>query len=281
MDIELARTFLEIVNTGSFIKAAERMHVTQTAVTARIRSLESHLSCQLFVRNRSGARLTEEGEQFVEYATSLVDTWTLAKNRIRLPKGRLDRIKLGTETSLWNPLMLNWVIWIKQHMPDIAVETEIAPASHLIASLERGTLDAIVLHRPNYYSGFVVEQILEEKLVHVQKTGASEPDYFIDWGEEFRRQYKAALPNSSRSPFSFNLGQHALHMMLQEGGNGFFRTRVVAPYIESGVLERVSDSPEFTYPIYISFRKKNVSKTLDRAILGLKSNLSADHLTIV
>ena len=75
MDIELARTFLEIVNTGSFIKAAERMHVTQTAVTARIRSLESHLSCQLFVRNRSGARLTEEGEQFVEYATSLVDTW--------------------------------------------------------------------------------------------------------------------------------------------------------------------------------------------------------------
>jgi Transcriptional regulator len=45
MDIDLARTFLEIIRSGSFIATAERLHITQTAVTARIQNLESQLSC--------------------------------------------------------------------------------------------------------------------------------------------------------------------------------------------------------------------------------------------
>ena len=43
MDIELARTFVEIVSTGSFIKAADRLHVAQTTVSARVRLLEQQL----------------------------------------------------------------------------------------------------------------------------------------------------------------------------------------------------------------------------------------------
>ena len=63
MDTELARTFLEIVSTGSFVHAAERLHVGQTTVSARIRLLEERLGRQLFVRNRNGATLTPAGEQ--------------------------------------------------------------------------------------------------------------------------------------------------------------------------------------------------------------------------
>ena len=58
MDITLARTFLEIVTTGNFLRAAERLHVTQTAVSARMRALEELLGRKLFVRNKAGASLT-------------------------------------------------------------------------------------------------------------------------------------------------------------------------------------------------------------------------------
>ena len=58
MDIDRARTFLEIVHTGSFLKAADRLHVTQTTVSARIRTLEEELGRRLFDRNRNGATLT-------------------------------------------------------------------------------------------------------------------------------------------------------------------------------------------------------------------------------
>ena len=75
MDIDLARTFLEIVRHGSLAAAAEKLHVTQTAITARVQKLESQLGSTLFVRNRAGARLTPNGEAFVVYANQLVQTW--------------------------------------------------------------------------------------------------------------------------------------------------------------------------------------------------------------
>ena len=65
MDIDLARTFIEIVRSGSLVAAAEHLHVTQTAISARVQKLEQLLGCQLFVRSRNGASLTADGKGFV------------------------------------------------------------------------------------------------------------------------------------------------------------------------------------------------------------------------
>ena len=63
MDVELARTFLAIVGTRSFVRAADQLNVSQTTVSARIRTLEDELGRQLFVRNRNGAHLTPAGRE--------------------------------------------------------------------------------------------------------------------------------------------------------------------------------------------------------------------------
>ena len=55
MDIDQARTFLAIAASGSFIEAAQRLHVTQSTVSARVQRLEDELGSRLFVRNRAGA----------------------------------------------------------------------------------------------------------------------------------------------------------------------------------------------------------------------------------
>jgi len=99
MDIDLARTFIDIVRTGSFIATAERLHITQTTVTARVHNLEAQLGCRLFVRNRAGARLTEQGERFMRYASQLVQTWDAARpafaGRLRRPDRDRRRSKPG------------------------------------------------------------------------------------------------------------------------------------------------------------------------------------------
>ena len=64
MDVELARTFLEIVRARSFARAAEQLDSSQTAVSARIRNLEQQLGRPLFIRNKNGASLTGAGERF-------------------------------------------------------------------------------------------------------------------------------------------------------------------------------------------------------------------------
>jgi DNA-binding transcriptional LysR family regulator len=125
MDIDRARTFLEIVHTGSFLKAADRLHVTQTTVSARIRTLEEELGRQLFVRNRNGASLTAAGREFERFAQSFVQIWERARQQLTIPPGRSSVVALGGELSLWNPLLLDWLVWMKREQPKIAIHAHV------------------------------------------------------------------------------------------------------------------------------------------------------------
>ena len=61
LDVVKARTFLAVVRAGIFVNAADRLHVTQSTVSARIHTLENALGCTLFVRNKGGTTLTAAG----------------------------------------------------------------------------------------------------------------------------------------------------------------------------------------------------------------------------
>ena len=78
MDITNIRTFLAVVETGSFVSAAERVHVTQSTVSMRIRSLEEQLGVKVFERNKSGASLTNSGREFAKHAVAMARIWDQA-----------------------------------------------------------------------------------------------------------------------------------------------------------------------------------------------------------
>ena len=270
MDISLARTFLEIVRCGSFVAAAERLHVTQAAITSRIQSLESQLACTLFIRNRSGARLTADGEAFLTHATQMTQAWDNAQRDLPLLKGFSDVLHIGAEASLSTPLLLQWVRALRQQIPEHSVRAEIADSSLLMQQVEQGTLDAALVYRPEYLPGLQVEELLEEKLIQVALPGRSTPYVYIDWGEEFRRQHDAALPDKARASVTFNLGPLALQYILEAGGAGYFRSRVVQHYLESGMLERVDMAPEFSFPTYLVYSRQRTSEVLEQALQSLR-----------
>ena len=110
MDINVARTFLEVVKTGSFVNAASNLHLTQTAVSARIRVLEDLLDRPVFIRNKAGAKLTPAGEQFLRFATTMVQVWDRARRAVALPPGRETVVTVGAELSLWSPLLRHWLL---------------------------------------------------------------------------------------------------------------------------------------------------------------------------
>jgi DNA-binding transcriptional LysR family regulator len=265
MDIELARTFLSIIRSGSFIAAANNLHVTQTTVTARMQNLESQLGCSLFVRNRAGAKLTDDGETFVGYATQLVQVWEAARRDLPLPHGIGNSLSLGCETSLCNPLILQWTTELRKALPSHAVRIEIADGTTLQAKLEHGLLDAALVHRPEYWTGMQFEQLLEEKLIQVASTEEPEPYIYIDWGEDFRKEHDAALPEKARTAMSFNLGPLAFQYLLKNGGSGYFRTRVVRRSLEQGLVKRVKSAPEFSYPVFLVYSREKASEFMQTA----------------
>ncbi|PWU27493.1 LysR family transcriptional regulator [Pseudomonas sp. RW407] len=275
MDIDLTRTFLEIARHGSFVAAAERMHVTQTAITARIQRLESHLNCKLFVRNRAGARLTADGEAFIIYANQMLQTWEAAQRDLPLPEGVDNVLHIGGEVSLCNPLMLRWVARIRQAIDSYAVRAEIGSGDALLRQLELGVLDAALVYQPHYWPGMQVEQLLEEKLILVRARDP-EPYVYIDWGEGFRQQHDSALPDKARAPVAFNLGPLALQYILENGGSGYFRTRVVQSYLDKGVLRRVPRAPEFSYPTYLVYSRERDSVPLQQAFALLRELVRED-----
>lgn len=277
MAVDLARTFLEIVRCGSFVGAAEHLHLTQAAVTARVQSLESQLNCSLFVRNRSGARLTPDGEAFVDFANRMVMAWETAQQELPLPQSCAEILHIGGEPSLCNPLMLKWVSALRQSLPRQAVHSHIGDGADLLRRLEQGALDAALVHQPLYWQGVQVELLLEEKLVQVRHPQRPEPYVFVDWGEDFRQRHNAALPRNSRAEVSFNLGPLALQYILQAGGSGYFRTRVVQSYLDCGLLEAVPEAPEFTHPVYLLYSRDRCSESLRQAMDCLRDVAAHDN----
>jgi DNA-binding transcriptional LysR family regulator len=270
MDIDLARTFLAIVRGGSFMAAAEQLHITQTTVTARVHNLEGLLGCRLFIRTRSGAQLTENGEHFVPYANQLVQTWESSRRNLPLPEGRREMVTIGCDVSLWNPLMTRWLSRLSIDKPDLAVRVDVAEQETLREKLQLGVIFAALVHQPGYWPGIQVEQLLEEKLIMVRAKHNAEPYVFVDWGETFRQQHNAALPHFARAALQISLGPLALQYILENGGSGYFRTRVVEQHLNSGELIRVDGAPEFTYPVFLTYAYPHTHEVMQEVLQSLR-----------
>ena len=101
LDTDQLRSFLAIVDTGSFTKAADRVHKTQSAVSMHVRRLEEQLGCALFVKHGRGARLTDEGERLIEFARRIVQVEAGAIAALSR-KGLRGAVRLGFRTITRN-----------------------------------------------------------------------------------------------------------------------------------------------------------------------------------
>lgn len=282
MDINVARTFLEVVKTGSFVSAAANLHVTQTAVSARIRVLEEQLDRKVFIRNKAGARLTPAGDQFFRFATSLVQIWDRARRSVAIAPGQEMVVTIGAELSQWNPLMRHWLVWMRRECPEIAISASIDSADRLMEQVQEGALDVAILYAAPAKPGVVAELLFEEKLVLVRTTNSDRPlgpaDHVdVDWGEEFAVSYHAAFPDTGPGVVSISYGPLALDFVLARGGSGYFRMAAVRKLIDEGRLEIVPNSPEFSYSAYMVHSTRADESVIERVRTGLRAAAAAQR----
>lgn len=273
MDIELARTFLEIVSTGSFIKASERLNVGQTTVSARIRLLEQQLGRPLFVRNKSGATLTPAGEQFLRYAPTFVQLWQRARYQVAVPPGHRAVLTVGSEVSLWQPLLLDWVVWMRNAMRDIALRVHVDVPQDLINHVAAGVVDIAIMYAPQHRPGLQIDLLMEEELVLATSDpqGTEGVDYVhVDWGPDFQLHHGVSFPESTQGLF-INLGPLALNYVLAAGGSGYFRMEALRPHLEAGRLHLVPGAPKLSYPVYAVHSATTDAAILSSALAGLHS----------
>ncbi len=280
MDTEFARTFLAVAAAGNFVAAAQRLHVTQSTVSARIQTLETQLGARLFRRGRGGAELTAAGQRFLRHAKTLVRTLEQARHDVGLPGGYAGTLTLGGRIALWDDFLARWAAWMREAAPEVALRLEIGFEEGMMQALVQGTLDLGVMYTPQRRPGLVVEALFDETLVLVGADPACpwpDPDYIhVDWGPEFYAQFSAAFPELPPPAQHANIGWLAYQWMQARGGSAYLPLRMVRSALAEGRLHRLPEAPSFAVSVYLVYPQGQAEGPLVRALEGLRALASAE-----
>ena len=275
MEIGQLRYFVAVVDHGSFTSAAQRLHVSQSTVSTRIHTLEEQLGCTLFVRNKAGASLTPAGEQFLRYAPTFVQLWQRAKQQVAVPEGHRAVLTVGSEVSLWQPLLLEWVRMMRRSHPDIALRVHVDVPQDLIAHVAAGLVDIAIMYAPQHRPGLEIDLLIEEELVlattDIGAYQANDTRYVhVEWGPDFSLHHAVSFPDTTPSLVA-NLGPLALNYILSEGGSGYFRLHSIQRFLTSGKLQLVPNAPRFSFPVYATYSSNVDATTLGAALAVLRT----------
>ena len=242
MNLDHIWTFLEVADTGNFNRAARNLNVTQSTVSARIKSLEENFGHALLTRGHAGCELTAAGHQLRQYAVGIQRLWQKSHQAVTLRPGFRSVLAIGAQVSLWERLVLDWIAWMREKVPDVALRVEADYSSSQMRQLADGLLDIGVMYQPRHTPGLVVEKLLEENLVLVAtddrevSPGWIEDYVFVDWGDVFLTEHAEAFPQMETAAVAVGLGALGLQYILKYGGSGYFPLRVVQPWIDEGRL---------------------------------------------
>jgi len=145
MRLRNLNTFVKVAQLGSFHAAAQQLHATQPAISARINALEDELGTQLFIRDKSGTRLSARGVQLLPYAEKLLAISLEMKQQIGEETPKKGTLRIGiadTLAHLWlAPLLKHW----QEQYPLMSFELTSDVTITLIRQLQDYQLDLALM----------------------------------------------------------------------------------------------------------------------------------------
>ncbi|WP_337266184.1 LysR substrate-binding domain-containing protein [Oryzifoliimicrobium ureilyticus] len=173
LDIDQLHTFIAIVDSGSFTKAADRVFKTQSAVSMQMRRLEERIGKQLFIKDGRGNRLSTEGEKLLNYARRII---RLNNEAIAaFDDNRLEgSLRIGTPDDYAERFMPEIIGRFAKTHPNVELFISCEPSVDLAERIQRGELDiALVTHNPRER---VSEVVRTEPLCWVSSANHPLPD---------------------------------------------------------------------------------------------------------
>ena len=167
------QTFLAVVEAGNYSAAAERLHMSQPAVSQHIRALESQLdNVRLFRRVGQHMLLTHAGEDLVESAREMLALSARAEESIRALRGQISgRVALGCTPSSGETLLPPLLAAFRARFPAITVAISIAPIEVLLEQLENHQLHVLLLEEQQRRRGWEAQLLGTERLVLIAPRG--------------------------------------------------------------------------------------------------------------
>jgi LysR family transcriptional regulator, nitrogen assimilation regulatory protein len=168
MDLRQLRYFVGAVQAGSITRAADQLHVAQSALSHHLASLEAELDTQLVTRGRKGIALTQAGDVLYRHAEAILrhveSAKQATKNAVNLPSGR---VSIGFPTALAPLLSYGLFMRVRAAYPQIVLNVIDSNSSLVRERLVNGRLDIAVLYADQRERGFAVEPLAFEEMFYV------------------------------------------------------------------------------------------------------------------
>ncbi len=164
IETSLLQTLVAAGKTGSFSKAAEKLHVTQSAISQSVKNLEKKVGVKLFARTGKKIMLTPEGEKLYELGNEVLSRINDTISEIRENKEAMTGvIRIGTLAGLgksWlGPLLINF----SSQFPDLKIEVCLDLPAVLVKKFERFELDCLVISEETTLDVGQSDVLYEEK----------------------------------------------------------------------------------------------------------------------
>lgn len=250
MDINLIRTFLELNRTRHFGQAADNLCITQSAVSARIRLLEETVGVPLFTRQRNKIELTAAGVKFLNYADTLLNTWSRACQDIAIEGPDQSLLSVGGTPSLWDIFLQDWLNEITDKIPSLSINAEVHHSETLYRKLLDRSLDLVIAFDSLQTSEVEVVSLRPINFVLVSTSAdiaveaAVNEDYvYVNWGTFFGVKHAQYFPEIKPPRLHVQLGRLALNYILERGGSAYLAESMVQTELKKKKLNRVNDAP--------------------------------------
>jgi LysR family transcriptional regulator for metE and metH len=149
IEIRHMETLTAIREAGSLQEAAERLHVTQSALSHQLRDLEVRLKTPLLNRRTRPARLTTAGLRILALADEVLPRLKATERELqRLASGRTGRLHLGIECHSCFQWLMPALDAFRQDWPDVALDLSAAFSFTPLPALIRGDLDVVITSDP-------------------------------------------------------------------------------------------------------------------------------------
>ncbi|MEB8433766.1 LysR family transcriptional regulator [Cocleimonas sp. KMM 6892] len=262
MDISHLKTFLEIYKTRHFRKSAEKLFITQSAASARIKLLEDRLGVALFTRDKRNIEPTPAAHRFFKYAEMVVTGWDQAKQVVALPDEYELSISIACMADIWHLFLKNWIVEIKDQRPEFAFNLMINQSHDVSDLLINGALDLGFVFEPIQLPSIEAHEVLEFEIKLFSTTPNQTPEQAldknyikIDWGVSFEYEYSQEYKDQAISNVRTNYGLMAIDIMKDNGGAAYLPDLSPLKNDPALPLYEVENAFIFKRKLYALYRK--------------------------
>ena len=144
IDVDQLRTFIAIVETGSFTKAAEVVHKTQSAVSMQMKRLEERLGKPIFARDGRASKLTEDGERLLDYARRIIKLNVEALAAFDDAE-LTGRVRLGVPDDYADRYLPEIMARFSRSYPGVELTVMCEPSVELVERIDGNELDLAII----------------------------------------------------------------------------------------------------------------------------------------